>query len=47
MDGVEDYMYKVGNIIEPLDRMRGFYLDRPINKLGSTGWDLIFNCLGR
>jgi len=45
MDGIEDYMYKVGNIIEPLDLMRGFYLNRPINKLGSTGWDMIFNCL--
>jgi len=44
-DNIEEFLYKVGNIIEPLDSMKGFYLDRPINKLGSTGWDMIFNCL--
>ena len=45
MNDIEEFMYKVGNIIEPLDFMKGFYLDRPVNKIGSTGWDMIFNCL--
>ena len=45
MNDIEEFMYKVGNVIEPLDFMRGFYLDRPVNKIGSTGWDLILNCL--
>ena len=44
-DSIEEYMCKVGNIIEPLDSMRGFYLDRSINKLDSIGWDIAFNCL--
>lgn len=45
MNDIEEFIYKVGNVIKTLDNLRGFYLDRPINKLGSTGWDMIFNCL--
>lgn len=26
--------------------VRGFYLDRPLNRIGSTEWDLMFNYLG-
>ena len=43
--GIEEFMYKVGNIIPFLDNTRGFCLDRYVNRIGSTGWDIIFNCI--
>lgn len=45
IEDIEETMYKIANFIEPVDLIRGFYLDRYINKIGSTGWDLIFNCV--
>ena len=45
VENIEEIMYKIANFIEPMDHIRGFYLDRYINKIGSTGWDLIFNCV--
>jgi hypothetical protein len=45
MNDIEEFIYKVGNVIKTLDNLRGFFLDKPMNKIGSTGWDMIFNCL--
>lgn len=32
-------------IYEAIDNMRGFYMDRPWNMIGTTGWDTIGNAL--
>lgn len=45
IEGIEEKMYEIANLIEPLDNLRGFFLDRSINKIGSTGWDRIWNCV--
>lgn len=45
MNDIEEFIYKVGNVIKILDNLMGFFLDKPVNKIGSTGWDMIFNCL--
>lgn len=45
VENIEEIMYKIANFIEPMDHIRGFYLDRYVNKISSTGWDLIFNCV--
>jgi len=44
-ENIEERMYEIANLIEFLDIMRGFYLDRYVNKIGSTGWDVIFTCV--
>ena len=45
VENIEETMYKIANFIEYVDTLRGFYLDKPINRIGSTGWDIIFNCV--
>jgi len=45
MDDINEFIYKAGNVIEILDDLMGFFLDKPVNKIGSTGWDMIFDCL--
>ena len=45
VEGIEEKMYEIANLIDPLDGIRGFYLDNPINRIGSTGWDMIWNCV--
>lgn len=35
----------IASIYEMLDAMIGFYLDRPINRMGTTGWDTIYECV--
>lgn len=42
---VDEVMNNVSCLVEHIDRMRGFHLDRHVNKVGNTGWDLIDNCL--
>lgn len=37
MDKFED----IANVFIPMDRMRGFHLDKPLNRLGNTGWDFL------
>lgn len=31
----------IANVFETIDRLRGFFLDRHVNRIGSTGWDLL------
>ncbi|MFW5895372.1 MAG: hypothetical protein ACOCT9_01380 [archaeon] len=35
------------NAVVPIDGMRGFYLDRPWNEIGTTGWDKIKELIGK
>lgn len=35
----------VASVLSGIDLTRGFYLDRPWNMVGNTGWDLVFKCL--
>ena len=44
----DDYLFEnderldlIASVYEDIDRLRGFYLDKPINRLGTTGWDCI------
>lgn len=40
-EGVVDLIHTCANCVQFIDRMRGFYLDRPQNRIGTTGWDII------
>ena len=37
----EEVVLKIANVFEAMDRMRGFYIDKPWNMIGSTGWDTL------
>lgn len=34
-------VHTCANCVQFIDRMRGFYLDKPQNRIGTTGWDII------
>lgn len=34
------------SVVETINSMRGFYLDRAFNRVGTTGWDLLNNWVG-
>lgn len=42
---VYEVMNGVSCLVEHIDRFRGFSLDRYVNKIGNTGWDIINSCL--
>lgn len=44
---VLQWMEYAANAYTSIDRIRGFYLDRPANNFGFTGWDFIDFALGR
>lgn len=33
----------IANTVECIDSLRGFYLDKPQNRIGSTGWDMLYD----
>lgn len=37
---------EVASVVESINSMRGFYLDRAYNRIGSTGWDILNNLVG-
>jgi hypothetical protein len=37
---------EIATVTEHVDSMRGFYLDKPYNMIGSTGWDIVNNLVG-
>ena len=44
IEDIEELTYlldSIGAVYECVDSLRGFYLDRPWNRIGSTGWDLL------
>ena len=42
-ESVNKLLIDVSNLILTVDSMRGFILDRPINRIGSTGWDMVYS----
>lgn len=32
---------KIASVFETMDRLRGFYIDKPWNMIGTTGWDTL------
>lgn len=38
---VDRKLESVANIYKTVNSLRGFYLDRYVNRIGSTGWDLL------
>ena len=40
-----DKLNTLSHLVLGIDRMRGFYLDRRLNMIGTTGWDAIHQCL--
>ena len=43
---VYEWVTNAANAFEVCDRIRGFYLDRCVNRVGCTGWDYINFALG-
>lgn len=33
-------------MVDNMNAMRGFYLDKPLNMIGSTGWDILNELVG-
>ena len=40
-EGVVKSLAAIANVFKSINGLRGFYLDRYVNKIGTTGWDLI------
>ena len=38
---VIEYIDVAASVLPSVDSTRGFYLDRPMNQIGTTGWDLL------
>lgn len=37
---------EVASVVDIMNSMRGFYLDKPWNRIGSTGWDMLNDLVG-
>lgn len=37
---------EAASVIDNMNAMRGFYLDKPLNMIGSTGWDILNELVG-
>jgi len=46
-DELEQYVNAAREAIQLIDSMRGFYLDKPVNRLGTDGWHIIRYALGK
>lgn len=44
-EGVQNALNEISRILPTLDSMRGLILDKPINAIGSTGWDEVYSWL--
>ena len=38
---LKDFLSKAWSAIKAIDRLKGFWLDRPQNRIGTTGWDYL------
>lgn len=38
---IQEILEEISKKYETMDSMRGFYLDRPWNRIGTTGWDML------
>ena len=45
IEAVRDMVEAITATYESMDRMRGFYLDRSWNRIGTTGWDTLRNAV--
>ena len=41
----EDVLTDIANVFETMDSLRGFYLDKAWNGIGSNGWDTLNHCI--
>lgn len=41
----DDVVNKIASVYECIDGLRGFYLDKPLNAIGTTGWDCLANAI--
>ena len=37
---------EAASVVDNMNAMRGFYLDKPLNMIGSTGWDILNELVG-
>ena len=37
---------EAASVVNNMNAMRGFYLDKPWNMIGSTGWDILNELVG-
>lgn len=42
---IEETLTKIANVFESMDGLRGFFLDKAWNRIGSTGWDTILHAV--
>lgn len=35
------YLDKIASVCGNIDSLRGFYLDKPQNRIGTSGWDML------
>jgi len=42
---VLDILYAVASTYRTIDSLRGFYLDRLLNMIGTTGWDILYTAI--
>lgn len=40
-EGVVKALAAIANVFESINSLRGFYFDKYVNRIGTTGWDLI------
>lgn len=40
-DKIFDTILQISNIYEMMNSFIGFYIDKPVNRIGTTGWDVI------
>lgn len=40
-DEVDNELLKIAHVLDMLDRFRGFSLDKYVNRIGTTGWDVL------
>ena len=41
----DEVLNNIANVFETINGLRGFYLDKPMNRLGNTGWDLLYEAV--
>lgn len=40
-DELDEKLEAIANVFESINSLRGFYLDRYVNRIGNTGWDYL------
>jgi hypothetical protein len=40
-EGVVKALAAIANVFESINDLRGFYFDKYVNRIGTTGWDMI------